>query len=172
MSQEPEQAPGFYCHTCGEYHDYLPMSVGVDFPYNWGEPNDDDPRDLDYCTIEADGIHYFIRGTLEIPVINGPGPFVWGVWTTLSEANYNRAIQIHKDDAARSTEEPYFGWLASSLPGYPETLNLKTNVHLRPHGFRPWIELEPTDHPLAIEQREGITMSRVHEILRMTGFLD
>lgn len=28
----------------------------------------------------------------------------------------------------------------------------------------PYVELEPTDHPLAIEQRNGITLERVKEI--------
>lgn len=28
----------------------------------------------------------------------------------------------------------------------------------------PYIELEPTEHPLAMEQREGITMERVKQI--------
>ncbi len=28
----------------------------------------------------------------------------------------------------------------------------------------PYVELEPTDHPLAIEQRNGITLDRVKEI--------
>jgi hypothetical protein len=28
----------------------------------------------------------------------------------------------------------------------------------------PYVELEPTDHPLAIEQREGVTLARVVEI--------
>jgi hypothetical protein len=31
-------------------------------------------------------------------------------------------------------------------------------------GIVPYIELEPTDHPLALEQREGITMERVKEL--------
>lgn len=34
----------------------------------------------------------------------------------------------------------------------------------RPIGHCPFIELEPTDHPLATEQRNGITMDRVREI--------
>jgi hypothetical protein len=37
-------------------------------------------------------------------------------------------------------------------------------VHLRGGGIRPFIELEPTDHPLAIEQREGISLERVKEL--------
>lgn len=37
-------------------------------------------------------------------------------------------------------------------------------IHPRADGIRPYIELEPTDHPLAVEFREGITMERVQEI--------
>lgn len=46
----------------------------------------------------------------------------------------------------------------------PSTINLKTNVHTRPIGERPLVELEPTEHPLAVEQRTGITRDRVREI--------
>jgi hypothetical protein len=41
---------------------------------------------------------------------------------------------------------------------------LNTQVHLRGGNLRPRIELEPTDHPLAVEQREGISFARVEEI--------
>jgi hypothetical protein len=53
------------------------------------------------------------------------------------------------------------------LPGYPDTLHLKTMVHTREPGRRPFIELDPTDHPLAVEQREGITWERVQEIAEL-----
>jgi hypothetical protein len=43
-------------------------------------------------------------------------------------------------------------------------MNLKTMVHLRDNGTRPFIELEPTQHPLAVEQKTGITAERVAEI--------
>jgi len=64
----------------------------------------------------------------------------------------------------RSHIGPFFGWLNAWLKPYPNTTNLKTRVHLRNNGIRPYIELEPTDHPLAIEQREGISSTRVAEI--------
>jgi len=51
------------------------------------------------------------------------------------------------------------------VPLYASTENLTTRVHRRDDGIRPYIELEPTDHPLAIEQREGIPAARVAEIL-------
>jgi hypothetical protein len=58
-----------------------------------------------------------------------------------------------------------FGWLATAIAGYrPSTLGLKTNVHTQPVGERPLVELEPTDHPLAVQQRDGISLARAQEI--------
>jgi hypothetical protein len=81
----------------------------------------------------------------------------------LSKENFKRTVELWGTDG-RESEPPYFGWLSTRLPLYPETLSLKTNVRTRPVGQRPFIELEPTDHPLAVEQRNGITMARVREI--------
>jgi hypothetical protein len=68
----------------------------------------------------------------------------------------------------RESEEPYFGWLSSDIPSYePTTLELKTHVHTQPVGQRPVVELEPTDHPLAVEQRTGITVARVQRIAEL-----
>jgi hypothetical protein len=47
---------------------------------------------------------------------------------------------------------------------YPDTISLKTTGHIRDKGIRPYIELQPTHHPLAIEQRNGITVERVAEL--------
>jgi hypothetical protein len=62
--------------------------------------------------------------------------------------------------------EPTFSWLVNHLPHYDETTYLlKTRVHFRAAGKRPTIELEPTDHPLAVEQRSGITIERAWEVV-------
>ncbi|MFE7803030.1 hypothetical protein [Nocardia sp. NPDC057440] len=37
-------------------------------------------------------------------------------------------------------------------------------MRTQPIGNRPLVELEPTDHPLAVEKRTGITSARVHWI--------
>jgi len=90
-------------------------------------------------------------------------PFSWGVWVSLSEQSFLTWVK-NFDQQRRSHVGPFFGWLNAWLKPYPETLNLKTHVHLRDNGVRPWIELEPTDHPLAVEQRNGISIDRVAEI--------
>lgn len=62
---------------------------------------------------------------------------------------------------ARAHLGSFFGWLSAELPLYPRTENLKTRLHLR-DGIRPYIELEPTDHPLAVEQRSGMSIDRTY----------
>lgn len=83
---------------------------------------------------------------------------------SLSKANFARATELWTSPE-RVQEPPYFGWLSSEVPTYePTTLNLKTKLHSQPVGVRPIAELEPTDHPLAVEQRIGITLARVQAI--------
>ncbi len=88
----------------------------------------------------------------------------WGVWVSLKEENFF-LWQDHYDTPKRSHIGPFFGWLCTGLPGYPDTLHMKTMVHLRDNGIRPYIEIEDTDHPLSVDQRNGITMQRVQDIV-------
>jgi hypothetical protein len=39
-------------------------------------------------------------------------------------------------------------------------VTLTTNVHINAPPLLPSVELEPTDHPLAVEQRNGMTLER------------
>jgi hypothetical protein len=116
----------------------------------------------DQC--ELDGKFFFLRGLLDIPVLDLDEPFVWGVWVCVSERDYLRARSVWTTEG-RESEPPYVGWLSTQLaPFYPTTLNLKARLHTRPVGARPLVEMEPTDHPLAVEQREGISRERLGEL--------
>ncbi|CAL9493297.1 hypothetical protein SUDANB23_03289 [Streptomyces sp. enrichment culture] len=156
---------GFTCSCCGDRHAELPMGYSTPAPYVWDPSFADAPDCLlssDQCVIKAQ--HYFVKGLVEIPVIGTDNVFSWGVWVSLSRENFSRAADVW-DTPGRESEKPYFGWLTTDLPVYsPSTINLRTNVHTRPVGERPFVELEPTDHPLAVEQRDGITMDRVRAI--------
>jgi hypothetical protein len=118
----------------------------------------------DDCVIDEE--FFFIRGCLEIPVEGESDPFSWGVWVSLSRASYEQWVACFEHEQ-RSHVGPFFGWLNAGLKGYPDTVNLKTRVHLRDGLIRPFIELEPTDHPLAVEQRDGITVARVAGLYAM-----
>lgn len=114
-------------------------------------------RDAELCTV---GGHRFILANIELPY-HGDGKFVWTCWISQSDASFQR-IDQRWDEPGRENDEPTFGWLSSALPTYePSTMGLKTRVHQRPVCERPWVELEPTDHPLSIEQREGIDDTRI-----------
>lgn len=152
----------FTCNRCGEVHEGIPA-------YHAEEPlaYHGVPKWLrwyrcflttDTCTI--DNKWFFIRGCLDIPVLNSDEIFTWGVWVSLSRSNFDKFLGLHEVEE-RDHEGPFFGWLSTRLPVYPDTIHVKSMVHLRNHGIRPFIEIDATDHPLAVEQREGITMERV-----------
>ncbi|MCX5155463.1 DUF2199 domain-containing protein [Streptomyces sp. NPDC060334] len=156
---------GFTCSRCGEHHAELPLSYSTPAPEAWNpgfEADPDSTLSSEQCVIQ--GRHFFIRGLIEIPVVDSGHVFSWGVWISLSKENFGRALDLWHTEG-REAEKPYFGWLSTELALYsPGTVNLRTTCHTRPVGRRPFIELEPTAHPLAVEQRTGITLDRVREI--------
>lgn len=155
----------FKCSTCSETHHGMP-SFGAHAPLSYYEVPEQERAsrcDLSSDACVIDGKTFFVRGCLDIPVHGQPEPFSWGVWVSLSEANFLQWVALF-DKKERAQMAPYFGWLNAWLSPYPDTMNLKTMVHLRDDGSRPYIELEPTDHPLAVEQRDGISVERVAEI--------
>ncbi|UOY94606.1 DUF2199 domain-containing protein [Ectobacillus sp. JY-23] len=158
---------GYVCRCCGKYHDELPMSYGSPVPdYVYEIPMEEVQSRVemneDLCVIDEK--LFFIRGCIEIPVLDGEETFIWDVWVSLSEENFGITIDSWEEEGREHQLEPMFGWLSTSIPCYPETINLKTMVHTREVGVRPYIELEPTQHPLAVEQREGIGLERIKQI--------
>jgi hypothetical protein len=115
----------------------------------------------DACVIDEKW--FFVRGCLEIPVHEHEESFSWGVWCSVSQESFLRHGELF-DQVDREPGESFFGWLCSALPGYPDTQQLKTMVRVRPWPTRPFVELERTDHPLAVEQRGGITAAQAREI--------
>jgi hypothetical protein len=159
----------FTCSRCGEAHEGPPLAYAADFPEAWAAVPEGERRkrvvmSAEQCII--DKRDFFVRARLVVPVVDGPGPLEWGVWVSLSQKSFMRMAEVWSTPG-RESEPPCFGWLQTELPSYPPTLNLKTLVHTRPVGERPTVELEPTDHPLAQEQRDGITTQRVREIAEM-----
>jgi hypothetical protein len=154
----------------GGYHDEavddLPLHYGFHAPVSWyavpeGERSQRCLLSSDQCIIDNE--FFFVVGNLELPIVGLDERFSWEVWVSIGDRNFARTCELWQRPG-RESEPPYFAWLKSSIPGYSETLSLKTMVHTRAVGVRPRIELEPTSHPLAVEQREGITWERVQEI--------
>ena len=157
------------CSRCGAEHEGVPLDWAYDRPVYWdGTRSEHDWLTEDLCTWTDDvgERSYFIRGVLHVPIPETGGTLGYGVWSSLSEQSFKRVSELW-DDPARVEEEPYFGWLSNSLPGYPETLNLPLDVVVQEIDKRPSLVLHEGDHPLIGEQRRGISVARVHEIAEL-----
>jgi hypothetical protein len=155
----------FRCAVCGKQHTGVPAR-GFAFPIQYMDvPAAQRKRRVrlegDTCVI--DDRHFFVRGCLEIPVRGSRTPFVWGAWVRVSKTSFGR-FQRAAGAADRSRGGALAGRLCSPPRPYPDSLNLKAKVYLRDAGVRALIALEPSDHPLAIEQRQGMTVRRLSEI--------
>ena len=162
------------CRDCGKQHRGLPLDHAYRAPDDWfrlpenerEQRTDFDHLDTDTCCI--DRRDFFVRGVIEIPIIGMNEIFRWGVWSSLSKDSFKRVLELW--DAEVIADPPYLGSLSNELPLslYPSTLNLKLLIHLTTDGTRPRFEIEPTDHPLALEQRNGITTARVEEFAALS----
>ena len=155
----------FHCDLCGKDHEGLP-DLGFDAPDPYlAVPESERAArttfTLDRCTVEdEDGMHFFVRAVISIPIHGEDEPFGIGAWVSQSERNYERYV------GGEEEMEPTFGWLVNRIPHYePTTMLLKTRLHFRGERMRPSVELEPTDHPLAVDQRDGITLERAWAIV-------
>jgi hypothetical protein len=155
----------FVCSRCGQTHPELPLCYGAEAPYYYyaipeAERASRVLMDDELCVIDEQ--HFFIKGRILLPVIGHDEPFVWLAWVSLSRENFHRTVDLW-EKPGRENEAAYFGWLSTELSVYPSTLNLRTAVQTMPVGERPVITVLD-DHPLAQEQRQGITWRRVQEI--------
>jgi len=159
----------FQCRTCDSWHEGLP-DLGFDAPYEYDCLSDEQRQSIakkssDLCSISDED--FFVRGVLELPIVGRADCFGIGVWVSLKRENFYRYVELF-DSKDPSGNGPYFGWLCNRIAGYPDTLHLKTSVSLRPAPTRPRIDLEPTDHPLAMQQRDGISLDEVQRLIEPT----
>lgn len=152
-------ALSFTCPTCGKLHEGFPaLAFRAPAPWDWAtdaERTADWLLTSDFCSFrETD---FYVRGVLVLPITDTDRTLEFGVWSSLSRANIERYSDTF-DDEDQSKLGPMFGWFSNAVPGYPDTMGLKCQVLPQDHRQRPLIVLEPTDHPLAVHQHEGVTL--------------
>ncbi len=151
------------CATCGQVHVGLPMSFAADSPDMYANMNRDERdtrsvRGSDQYIIDQKW--FFIRGCLEIPIINSEEVFLWGLWASVREGVFDEIEDCWELQGREKCRGPFKGRLANSLAEYPETLNLKVKILLQPVGTRPTFVVEESTHQLALEQAQGISRDR------------
>jgi hypothetical protein len=157
----------YRCRTCGGWHDERPTSFAADLPAALSELSDLESRrrvvrGSDQCIL--DGTHFFILGNLDVPIQSSSEFVRWTIWSSLSEASFDRASKLWTT-TGRESEPPYFGWLSNQVPGYPSTINIKATVQTEPVGVRPKIRVIEDGHPLSADQKDGITAERADELI-------
>jgi hypothetical protein len=158
---------GFACSTCGQYHNELPLCFGAEKPdFYYSVPPEERAARVelsrDWCVV--DETHFFIRGRIEIPIIDYHESLVWNVWTSLSEESFRGTMDAW-NDPKRVLKGPYFGWLQTIVPSYENTLNIKTWVHAQPVGHIPQVEVFEEGHALTLDQQVGITLAQAKQIV-------
>ncbi|CAN5766731.1 DUF2199 domain-containing protein [soil metagenome] len=153
------------CDICGVEHDELPTCFGMEAPWRalvaeseFGERVE---LTADQCVV--DGKKFFVRGHVEIPIHGHAEPLAFSVWASLSEKSF-RTMTERWEAGDRAMDAPYFGWLCSPIAVYGNTIHLKLSVQSRAPGLTPMFTVEPGEHPLAVDQQNGISMARWHEL--------
>jgi hypothetical protein len=154
------------CSSCGEELTDPPLCFGAEAPWRALVPESEFNQRVDLtpdqCVVDEKA--FFVRGHIEIPIHDHAEPLSFAVWSSLSEESFLH-MSDHWDLPARADDPPYFGWLSSSIPAYPQTINLKLSVQSRAPGLVPLFSVEPSDHPLSIDQQRGISVRRWHELV-------
>jgi hypothetical protein len=159
---------GFVCSRCGKAHPGIP-TIGFRFPIDYLDVPEAERKERVFLTDDTcviDDERFFVRGCLEIPVLDGCDPFMWGVWVAVSEEAFYEFQDLLGVDV-RSQHGPFKGRLSSPPRPYPDSTNLRAIVRLRDHGIRPLVLLDSSTHPLALEQKNGISRKRVAEIVEL-----
>jgi hypothetical protein len=94
--------------------------------------------------------------------------FNWGVWVEVDKATHDLYVGSWDEDI--SSQPRARGRLANHIEVHPGSIGLPVEIEFRPGTDRPNVWLLPeVMHSLALEQRNGITGKRHHDILAALG---
>lgn len=165
-----QDGEAWVCPACGERHEGLLTFFAQPAPDSWAEA----PlwariragRSKSFRSLKtADQRRYFVRGHLTIPRLEYPDdPFGWSIWAEIDETDFR--LLVHTlEDPQRIEQAPVRGRLDADLPYDVPTRGLTVLLHQNPPGeANDMIVSDAEAHPLAMEQRSGITEPRVAEI--------
>jgi hypothetical protein len=166
--------PSFVCATCGQRHSGLPTDYGFRLPddvheLGYIEQYQRSRSNADLCTLDEQ--RYFFRGVIPVPFVGSDEEFYWGVWVEVEKEDHDAYIRGFDEDM--SDHPRFVARLANDIPGYGGTKDLEVEVQFQSESARPSFHFpEAVSHPLAHEQREGITQKRHHDILEAVGFFE
>jgi hypothetical protein len=160
----------YICSHCGQQHDGLPTDWAFKLPDEVHELNYLDRyartrHNGDLCTL--DEARFFFRALLPIRLLEGDF-FNWGVWVEVDKATHDLYVRSWEEDISSSPRVR--GHLANHIKVHVGSIGLPVDIEFRPGTDRPNVWLPPeVTHSLAVEQRNGISGKRHHDILAAVG---
>jgi hypothetical protein len=90
----------YKCSCCGQVYDNMPLCFGGDFPDNYfSVPPDERNGGIELppglCVIDKE--HFFLRGSLTIPIIDHTENLIFKFWTSISEDNFGIRMDFWED---------------------------------------------------------------------------
>jgi len=154
------------CSDCGKDLDEHDIEPGFELPdVVWEIPLDErEERAIytaDLCSLDDD--RFFIRCVAYVRVHGGREDFAWGLWAEVSEEVFEWYRSVYGSDRRAGSHARAF--VANTPPGYESLEEQRATIVFRNGPVRPKLELLPSDHGLYAEQRDGISLSRFHEII-------
>lgn len=156
---------GYYCSECGLYHRDIPFSYGADEPVSYFSLTDKSNTVInkDLCIINNN--RFFIKGQIKIKVLDSENDFSWNVWIEIAKSDFDKE-EANWNNENRFLNEPYFGFIDTILNCYPDIIGLRVSVQTQKLGIIPSIRIENSNHPLFLEQENGIDMNRVTQFAK------
>lgn len=154
------------CTVCGKTHTLVNSELAFGLPdeiYALAETERTVRCDIssDICAIDRN--RFFVRGLLPLRVKGRRKKYCIGVWSEISEEAFSR-IYSRWHDPDQANEPRLSGSLANRLPLHRNSsLGLPVAIQLTGPKTRPEFYLEPTNHPLYLEQAKGIDGHRAVE---------
>lgn len=152
------------CKCCGKELGEFTLDIAYELPdIIWSIPEE---KRIEEAKFNSDLCQYknknYLRGIAYIPIQGTDTNFGWGFWAEVNDEAFEKYLEVYDIDGSK--EAPVEGLLANTPPDYEDTNNLKVKIHFGSPTERPNIVIEPNEHKLALEQKHGITIERVHEL--------
>ena len=117
------------------------------------------------------GIRNFLRVGIAIPTVpNPPGELRFGAWIELSGGGRVEDLEaLFRSRESGTFDKICRGKLANELAGYPGSLGLKGECKFKDKQGPPYLLLADADHPLVLDQRDGLSEARLWEWLLLNA---
>lgn len=163
------------CGTCGQPHNGM-FDLAARAPDPWQGPTDYAPNGAltldgdflseDFCVI--DGKYFMVRCVLRIPVHGARHDMGFGCWGSLSRTNFELYVE-NFDVGHYEGQSHWSSWLCNQLYDYNGTDPDACWMTPQWGRQRPTLKIQDPDHPLARDQRDGITPEKMLKIYRHYG---